>query len=165
MSIKDRKEHATSDLAKQLFEIMIKKKSNLCLAADVRNSQELLTLAEKIGPYICCLKTHVDALSDWHNSSEYADKLKNLQKKHDFLIFEDRKFADIGKTVEAQFAAISSWADLVTVHGLPGPGVLDGLNNLNGCRALVVAEMSSKGIFISSLFLNLAQNLCIHYYL
>ena len=76
MSIENRKEQAKSDLAKRLFEIMIKKKSNLCLAADVKSSQELFALAEKIGPHICCLKTHVDALSDWHNdSTENAEKL------------------------------------------------------------------------------------------
>ena len=71
------------------------------------------------------------------------------------------KFADIGKTVKAQFTTISSWADLVTVHGLPGPGVLDGLNNGTECRALIVAEMSSKGKFTGCFFpvrLPLGQN-------
>ena len=32
----------------------------------------------------------------------------------------------------------------MTVSALPGPGVLDGLNGL-GCKAIIVAEMSSKG--------------------
>ena len=135
MTIKDRmnSDKFYSSLAKQLFGIMDEKNTNLCLAADVKTSQELFDLAEKTGHFICCLKTHVDALSDWHeDSSNNAIKLKEIAKKFDFLIFEDRKFADIGKTVEAQFNrepyAISSWADLVTVHGLPGPGILDGLN-------------------------------------
>ena len=46
--------------------------------------------------------------------------LKELAEKHDFLLFEDRKLADIGKTVEEQMRGpfqIASWADLVTVHG------------------------------------------------
>ena len=153
MTIKDRmnSDKCNSSLAKQLFGIMDEKNTNLCLAADVKTSQELFDLAEKTGRFICCLKTHVDALSDWHeDSSNNAIKLKEIAKKFDFLIFEDRKFADIGKTVEAQFNrepyAISSWADLVTVHGLPGPGILDGLNHKeNRCKALIVAEMSSKG--------------------
>ena len=153
MTVKDRmnSEKCNSSLAKCLFGIMDKKNTNLCLAADVKTSQELFDLAEKTGRFICCLKTHVDALSDWHKDSiNNAMKLKEISKKFDFLIFEDRKFADIGKTVEAQFNcepyAISSWADLVTVHGLPGPGILDGLNHKEKrCKALIVAEMSSKG--------------------
>ena len=153
MTIKDRmnSDNCNSSLAKQLFGIMDEKNTNLCLAADVNTSQELFDLAEKTGRFICCLKTHIDALSDWHeNSSNNAIKLKEIAQKFDFLIFEDRKFADIGKTVEAQFNcepyAISSWADLVTVHGLPGPGILDGLNHKEKrCKALIVAEMSSKG--------------------
>ena len=135
MTIQDRmnSEKCNSSLAKRLFGIMDKKNTNLCLAADVKTSQELFELAEKTGRFICCLKTHVDALSDWHeNPRKTALRLKEISKKFEFLIFEDRKCADIGKTVEAQFNrepyAISSWADLVTVHGLPGPGILDGLN-------------------------------------
>lgn len=47
---------------------------------------------------------------------------------------------------------IASWADLVTVHALPGPGVIDGLVNaletqkmhLKDRACFIVAEMSSK---------------------
>ena len=66
-------------------------------------------------------------------------------------MFEDRKFADIGKTVQLQYNKgvyrISEWADLVTVHGVPGEGVIQGLKSVasenNAC--VLVAEMSSTG--------------------
>lgn len=78
-------------------------------------------------------------------------ELKRLGEMHKFLLFEDRKFADIGKTVQLQFREgvyrISEWADLVTVHGVPGNGVIQGLKSVasknNAC--LLVAEMSSVG--------------------
>ena len=156
MSIEGRKnsEKCHSKIAKQLFSIMEEKKTNLCLAADVEISEKLFNLAEELGPFICCLKTHVDAVSDWHKDSmKNIDRLKTIAKERNFLLFEDRKFADIGKTVEAQFDSepysISQWADLVTVHGLPGPGVLDGLNR-KGSDCKVIFQIDNYGTYLNT---------------
>ena len=147
MTLEQRLKTMHEPVVHRLVNIMMEKKTNICVAADVSDFQTLLRVADKLGPKICCLKTHVDALDNW-NPDTSAQSLVHLAREHNFLLFEDRKFADIGKTVEAQVHRgpykISSWSDLITVHGLPGPRLLDSLDNAK-CKALIVAEMSSEG--------------------
>ena len=46
----------TNKVAKQVFELMEKKKTNLCLSADTTDKEKLLELIEQTGPYLCMLK-------------------------------------------------------------------------------------------------------------
>jgi len=97
------------------------------------------------------VKTHADILEDF--SQAFVASLQALAQKHNFIIFEDRKFADIGNTVKHQLQGglhnISSWAHVVNAHTVSGPGVVEGLQKASegsvtqGC--LLVAEMSSQG--------------------
>jgi uridine monophosphate synthetase len=60
LSYEERAAVAKNSVAKQCFEIMARKRTNLAVAADVATADEMLALAEQTGPHICVFKTHVD---------------------------------------------------------------------------------------------------------
>jgi uridine monophosphate synthetase len=112
---------------------MVLKKSNLCLSADVNSAEELVHLAATIGPSIVVLKTHFDILGDWDSHPRHGTgaQLSSLARRHGFLIFEDRKFSDIGSTVQKQYTdgpgKIVEWAHITNAHILPGPAIVTAL--------------------------------------
>jgi hypothetical protein len=84
----------TSPVAAYLLRLIATKQTNLCVSADVSTTKELLQLAEEVGDSICMLKTHADIINDF--GPRTIQGLKEIAAKKHFLIFEDRKFGDIG---------------------------------------------------------------------
>ena len=145
-----RAEHCSNPTAKRLLTLMDEKQTNLCFAADATSKAEMLRLADELGPEICLFKTHIGIVEDF--DWDLIIPLQALAKKHNFLFFEDRKFADIGNTVQLQYAKgvyhIVEWADIVNTHTVPGPGIIQGLKEIGlpkGRGLLLLAEMTPKG--------------------
>ena len=143
--------NAVLPMARRYMEVATQKQSLVCLAADRNTMSSLLELINEVGPYIAALKTHVDLVDDW--SPEGWKALCDVAKQHNLLIFEDRKFADIGKISKSQMSGIyniRSWSDIVTAHLISGPDIVDGLQsawkdvNREG-GVLLLAQMSSRG--------------------
>ena len=119
---------STLPMAKTFMQVACRKQSLVCLAADRYTMAELFELLEAVGASIAALKTHVDLIDDW-NMEEWK---RFCERAHvlDLLIFEDRKFADIGKISRKQMGGIyniKEWSDLVTAHLISGPDIVDGL--------------------------------------
>ena len=131
--------------------IACEKESLVVLAAALPTVDGLVQLIEDVGESVCALKTHVDMvegfnMGDWEGVVEVA-------RSKGMLLFEDRKFADIGRVAQTQMGGlydIRSWADLVTSHSVSGPDVVDGIasawdevERVGG--VLLLAQMSSSG--------------------
>lgn len=144
-------------VGKKLIEFALKKKSNLIASADVITSSELLKLAEEVGDHVVALKLHTDIIKDF--SFGLIDKLKVIAKEKEFLLFEDRKFADIGNTQELQFKEgiykIADWADMVTAHPIAGEESLQVFEHVG---VVAIVEMSSKGTLTDDYYITKALN-------
>jgi uridine monophosphate synthetase len=132
-------------VSKKLIEIALAKKTNLIVSLDINKSEEILKLADQAGDYIVAVKLHTDIITDF--SENFVNDLKKIASAKNFLLFEDRKFGDIGNTQQMQFNGgiykISEWADLVTSHVVAGEESLQIFGEKIG--VVTIAEMSSKG--------------------
>jgi orotidine 5'-phosphate decarboxylase subfamily 1 len=153
MSHLERAELCKNECAKKLFLLMEKKQTSLALSNDNTEPDKFLDLAEKLGDELCVMKTHIDIIENF--TLDVIEKIVALSKEKKFLIFEDRKFADIGNTVKLQYTKgiykIASWAHIVNAHAVPGPGIVQGL--MEGAKEatseprglLLLPQMTSEG--------------------
>jgi uridine monophosphate synthetase len=105
-------------VTKRLVNIILDKKTNLVFSADINDFFQLIKIVTMIGKYICILKIHCDTINDF--TLEKGLILKKLSLELNFLLFEDRKFTDIGSVFKNQYTMgsykISEWADIITVN-------------------------------------------------
>ncbi len=153
MTYSQRMAGCTNPSTKTLMQRIEEKQSNLILSLDVDNQETFFSVLDAVAEHVVMVKTHVDILRDF--TPQFIQTLKKKANEYDVLIFEDRKFADIGSTVKKQFRGgvytIAEWADYITVHLLPGPGILKGLydDNPPRCSAFLLAAMSAEGNLIT----------------
>ncbi|RAL62221.1 hypothetical protein DID88_004792 [Monilinia fructigena] len=101
--------------------------------ADVSTTGDLLRLADAVGPSIVVLKTHYDLINNWdyNPTTGTGARLNRLARRHGFLIFEDRKFGDIGNTVQLQYtegtAKIIEWSHITNVNMIPEKASVDSM--------------------------------------
>lgn len=145
---------ARNSAARLSCKLASEKQSNIFLGLDITDKTEFERILDLCSDQIVGIKTHVDVIEGF-DSAWWAQILDSC-KDDGLVVFEDRKFADIGTTVKLQYSAgvyhIADWANLVTVHAVAGPGTLQGLQEVAEQKrdslargALVLAQMTSEG--------------------
>ncbi|TKA26650.1 hypothetical protein B0A50_04758 [Salinomyces thailandicus] len=150
-SYAERAEQPTNaPLATYLLRLIHIKRTNLCVSADVNTTTELLRVAEEVGDHICVLKTHADIIDDFGDKTVRG--LNEISRRKKFLVFEDRKFGDIGSTLQQQYTrgplAIVRWASIVNAALFPGPAVITAL--AEAAQKAIAAHNTSVSTSISA---------------
>lgn len=121
LTFEQRLESCSNPLMRKLLQIIIDKKSTLCVAADIYPIETVIKLVHQIGPHICMLKLHMGIYqNERERLNDFYDQLCQLKKKHNFLLFEDRKYFDGNQAVQLDCAGYFRYFDLVTVVPLLG---------------------------------------------
>ena len=128
--------------SQELKKIIEMKKTKICFAADVTNMNILINLISLLGQYFCVLKIHSEIIEDFYlNFTRNCNILRKLSKKYNFLIWEDRKLADIDSVMLRQIDHIKKWADMVSIHPISG---FKSFEDIRDIKLILIAEMSTK---------------------
>lgn len=135
----------TSKITKKIIEIMIKKNTNLCFSADICDVKTLIETVGKVGKHICILKLHHDIIKNF--TSALGLSLKKMADELNFVIFEDRKYNDIGNTFKMQYQdspfLIPSWSNLISVKSF-SEGIYSMFPDNTEHGIIAISDMSNE---------------------
>lgn len=139
-------------LTLKMMEISKRKNSKLVIALDTDNPNESLEIIEKTHHVTVAYKIHIDAYIFCDSSISKMDFiycLNDYKEKYNFLVIEDRKFADIPSISVRQLmnTYINHVADIVTVHGITGPDIVKELGDR--IPILLIHQLSTRDNLIT----------------
>lgn len=132
----------------RLDKFMSLKSSKLCISLDYPELTDVVRFinnnSEHITNHVIAVKLHTDFYQQTHK--ELYNYIKLMSVLCNFIIIDDRKFCDIGMTVQLQYNKVTQYiADAVTVHAIAGPGTIQALTTMNpGLGIIVVTDLSTQ---------------------
>lgn len=127
----------------KLRSIIREKKSKVCISIDFNDPDDILNMLDLVGPYICMVKLHYDLI--YFNldtsPSTFSKKLATLVKKHNIMVFADRKIVDIPAIAKRQIHSLYNIYPPDFVTGFLHCNDMSGYSESN---VFLVASMSSS---------------------
>lgn len=151
-------------LERLLMSLVVTKESALCLSLDVNKWEDGKKILDLCGQNIVMVKVHCDLFTDITNIDLFIKEIRVLARKHNFLIMEDIKLADVDKIsyrkIKNSFFKYHKWANYLTIHGLTSKAVLEYCSNKENnndeetntnhyANLSLVTDMNQKGGFIN----------------
>lgn len=126
---------------------------NIIWAADVSTMKQLFEQLDVYGSKISILKLHIDTFHDF--SQENLLKLVDYKKRYNIILWEDRKFADIGnimiKQIKNSIYYYLDWVDMFSIHCISGDESLTAtMNEFPKLKWILIGQLSSKGNLIDN---------------
>lgn len=117
--------------------------SNIIISADVECLNELWKIFETMGSNVDIIKIHHDIITDFTVDLDLTiQKINKYKYDYNFLVWEDRKYADIGYIMEKQVKNhVSKWADIISVQPISG---IESVMQLSFIKVILIGEMSSS---------------------
>ena len=127
-----------------LLNIIQQKETILVLSLDVSNKTDFFRILKECAPYICALKLHFELYPFLKGKTH--KKLIHYSKKYNFIIIEDRKFADIGNTQYLQAREfMKKGISYFTSHLFTGKEALCAFPEQ--AKIFLISDMSCKNAF------------------
>jgi uridine monophosphate synthetase len=128
--------------------------SKVCVSVDKTTTAEVRAVLEAVGPHVGLVKLHCDIIEDF--DAVFVAYLQDAKRRHGFLVWEDRKFADIGATVDKQVRGgmhrIADWADLVSCHAVGGALSLPDATYGPSPWVVMIGELSCAGQLLDAAY-------------
>jgi len=126
---------------------------------DLVSTSSVLRILSTIGDHICAVKLHFDIFDiTGVEQVEFGFTIKNIAREKNFLVIEDRKYADIPFISVKQYKIIKPYADIVTVHGICGMELINEFDKL-GVGLLLVHKLSVNGNLIDNTYSNKVKDI------
>ena len=146
-----------NDMVLNIKGLIKDKKSNICVSMDLTRSEDIIVNLIKLKDHIIMIKLHCDIIENFNDI--FVKQLVEICEENRILIFEDRKFSDIGATFEKQFTGgiykIKSWCNITNFHSLVGEGILEQFSKIRSKNqgGLMIAQMSNEGNLLDDVYM------------
>ena len=132
-------------------------KKNIIWAADVPSMKILFEQLDIYGEKISILKLHIDTFNDFTQQNLLT--LVDYKKKYDLILWEDRKFADIGnimiKQIKHSIYYYLDWVDIFSIHCITGYDSLNStINEFPKLKWIIIGQLSSSENLITTDYTN-----------